>query len=431
MFGKELKKALFTIPCLLLFGAMFLFYASQLGDYLTPAKKIVPPEAGQSYGTVPSDDPKLVMPAALQSLYAAFVSNQYTTYPLGFYRQVRLGEEKQEQMAELLASLSGKTRQELLARQGGEVYQEGRIEFTTDENGNLQRKVSEPTEETTIFPAESLSYGFFQEKMAQADALLGGGTSYAPERLSGFGKRAKTYEEAMAEYESARDTDGFIGAHARLFSDFLTIFAAWLPAFLMVSECLRDRRANMRELIWVKKASSLSITLCRYGAVVLLSMLPVFLLAGADTLRAAALYAGESLPVWAYLSYGAYALGWILPTVLFSASVGLFFTELTDTPIGLAAILLLWFLDLNRGMAQMDGGYGGLVLIPRHNSLWGAAVFSAHLPDLAVNRLFYLALSLALVGAAALILEYKRKGRWFGLDDLRAYFRHRKGVSAA
>jgi len=429
LFGKELKKALFSIPCLLLLAVTFLFYCTQLGDSLDAFKRITPPPPGQeSYGIMPSDDPALIMPVALSDLYGNFVFNSYSTYPWGFIRHVKLGSEDVEKMAGILGELSGNTTEEMLARVGTDAYRDGEITMVMGENGELTHSVPQPSEENSVSPAGGLTYERFAELMGEADSLLGGGSSYAPERLSGFGKRDKTYEEALAEYEASKEIDRFTGAHARLFADYMTIFAAWLPAFLMVSECLRDRRAKAREIIWARKISSLKLTACRYFPVVLLSMAPVLVLAGIDTVRAAGLYAGETIDLLAYFKY---ALGWILPTVLFSAAAGMFFTELTDTPIGLLLILAAWVIDLNRGMLQMDGGYGGFLLIPRHNSLIGAQTFAGNFSALLANRLFYTALALALAAASALILEQKRKGAFTSYDTLKARLRRGKGMPAA
>ena len=95
---------------------------------------------------------------------------------------------------------------------------------------------------------------------------------------------------------------------------------------------------------------------------------------------------------------------------MISAATGMFLTEATDTPIGLAVMLLWWFLDLNGNIFQMGGGYAGFSLCPRHNSILGAQVFADHFWALAANRILLAALSLILLGASALILEAKRKG---------------------
>ncbi len=44
------------------------------------------------------------------------------------------------------------------------------------------------------------------------------------------------------------------------------------------------------------------------------------------------------------------------------------------------------------------------------------------------NRLLYTAIALALVGLSALVLEQKRKGRWFGFDAFKTRFIHRKNL---
>ncbi len=421
MFRKELKKGALSIPFLLLFLTLLIFYQSQLSGYLNEGKKITAPQPDLgNYGFVHTDDPQLVMPGALNSLFGEFAENRYATYPWGFLRNVRLGEKDQEKMAELLSQLSGTEQAEVLARAAG--FQGGAT-FTMNEDGGVT--TIEPNAAQGLTPAEGLPYSRFRELMDQADALLGGGSDYRAESLSSFAYREKNYEEALQEYEEVRDIDRYTGAHARLFSDYMTIFCAFLPAFLMVSECLRDRRANMRELIFTRQVSSLRLTLTRYGAAVLLSMLPVLLLMGIDTVRSILLYSGLSIDPLAYCKY---TLGWILPTVLFSCALGLLFTELTDTPIGLAAVLALWFIDLNRGMRQMSGGYSDFLLIPRHNNLMGASTFQGNFGELLTNRLLYTAMALALVGLAALVLEQKRKGRWFRFDTFKTRFSHSKGM---
>lgn len=421
MLLKELKKALLTISFLLVAVVFLAGYTTQLDDYLSPGEKIVPPEKGlASYGAAPSDDPEIVMPAALQSLYAEFTEDGYTTYPLGFVRYVRLGEKDQEKMAEILAKMTDLTIEELKARMGSRAYREGEVTMTVDDDGALSVLEAPKTEENSVRLKAGITYETFCAAMKEADELLGGGSDYAPEFLSGFGTRPKTYEEAMDEYKSAEKIDRFTGAHARLFADYMTIFAALLPAFFIIAEALRDRRAKLRDLLWVRKCSSLSFTLCRFGAVVLLSMLPVLLLAGVDSIRAAQLYAGEAVDLFAYLKY---SFGWVLPTVLFSAALGLLCTEATDTPIGLLVMLLFWLFDVNRSGRSLTGSYGDLLLIPRHNNLLGADQFAAGFSTLAANRIFYTVLAFVLLGASALILEQKRAGRWFALPF------HRKGAA--
>lgn len=429
MFGKECKKAAFSIPFLLLVLVTFLMYWSQIGpDYLSQSKKLTEPQPGENYGTTESNDPELVMPAALDSLYAEFTANSYTTYPIGFYHTVKLSGKDTEKMAGLLSELTGKTPEELLARLDTDAYEPNSVLAVIGEDGEIIPTAPQKNAQNSVSPVPGPAYDRFEELMAQVDSLLGGGSDYAPNSLSGFGRRAKTYEEALADYRAAKGIDHFSGAHARLFSDYMTLFSALLPAFLMVSECLRDRRAKMRDLIWARRVSSLRIAAVRYFSTVLLSMLPILLLAAVDTVRSAFLYTGQTVDLFAYFKYTG---GWILPTVMISAATGMFLTEATDTPIGLAVMLLWWFLDLNGNIFQMGGGYAGFSLCPRHNSILGAQVFADHFWALAANRILLAALSLILLGASALILEAKRKGRWFSYDSFKARFNSRKAGSEA
>lgn len=427
MLRKELKKTVFTAAFLLTVLVTLAVYLTQLDGYLDPGKKIVPPQTGQeTYGAAKSDDPKIIMPAALQALYADFTADSYVTYPWGFIRYVRLGEEDQEKMAELLEKLTDLTADELKARMGSRAYREGEVTLTEiGEDGTISVQPVEPTKENSVTLKEGVTYETFRAVMGEADQLLGGGSDYAPEFLAGFGSRPKTYEEAQTEYENARTIDRFTGAHARLFADYMTLFGALLPAFLMISETLRDRRAKIRDLLWTRRVSSLKFTLCRFFAVVILTMAPILVLAAVDSVRAALLYAGETINP---LAYFAYAFGWVLPTVLFSAALGLVCTEATDTPIGLLVMLLVWSFDLNRTARQLTGSYGGLVMTPRHNNLMGADLFSAGFSTLAANRVFYSVLALLLVGVSALILERKRNGRWIKREKTALPFK-RKGAA--
>ncbi len=70
-----------------------------------------------------SNDPELVMPAALDSLYAEFTANSYTTYPIGFYHTVKLSGKDTEKMAGLLSELTGKPRKSFLARLDTDAYE--------------------------------------------------------------------------------------------------------------------------------------------------------------------------------------------------------------------------------------------------------------------------------------------------------------------
>ena len=105
----------------------------------------------------------------------------------------------------------------------------------------------------TLQPAESLSYERFEEVMQEVDDMLGGGSSYALDSIGDNGSEPKTYEDAVKEYEELVHKDGYTGGYARLFSDYMVIILGILPVFLAVTRELRDRRANMQELLYVRR----------------------------------------------------------------------------------------------------------------------------------------------------------------------------------
>ena len=123
------------------------------------------------------------------------------------------------------------------------------------------------------------------------------------------------------------------------------------------------------------------------------------------------LYDGLQLDYFSPLKYD---FGWILPSVMISAAVGLFFTELTNTAIGVAIQGLWWFIDLNMGIAEINGGYSLFRLSPRHNSLQNTETFIEHFHNLVANRLLFVGLALLFVTATIMIFEQKRRGRLNG-----------------
>ena len=379
------------------------------------------------------------MPAALDTLARAFCQNSYVTYPIGFYKNVKLDSAKQREMADILSALTGLSAEELLALNGqdGQGYAIG-----TDDGLSVQQdggfSVTMPSDAQAgaqagrISLKESVDYAFFKDCMERADRLVGGGSDYAPEKLARFGVVPLTYEEAAAQYERTKQTDHFTGAYARLFSDYLLVgVLSVLPVFLSVALCLRDKRARMNGLLYTRRASSARLIFTRYAAVLTAVMLPTILLFYLSNLSVWGLYPGEALD---YLAPLKYALGWGLPSVMISSAVGMFFTELTDTPIAVAIQGLWWFVDINLGLTEMQGGYSLFRLSPRHNSLRHTQNFIDGYGTLAANRILFAALALLLVAATVLVYEQKRRGRLDGYGKCKRFFAglaHRKEQSAA
>ena len=83
LFIKELKKAVLSIPFIILILGLLLMVYSQEVLTFNEGDKINPPVPGQeNYGTKIEEDPEVIMPAAFASLYMEFMANSYATYPI-------------------------------------------------------------------------------------------------------------------------------------------------------------------------------------------------------------------------------------------------------------------------------------------------------------------------------------------------------------
>ena len=379
---KELKKVICSVSYLLFVAILFLGLYSQ-GVFHFGDRVVEEPRPGQNYGVRNEEMPEVIMPAALESLWQEYTQNVYTTYPIGFYKTVRLNDAEKEEMAQILARLTGLEKEKIL--EAGEDI-----------------------------PAlkEGLSYTEFKECMDAADKLLGGGSDYALDALIGFGTEDITYEEAKVEYQLVRDKDRFTGGYARLFCDYAGVMVlSVLPVFLAVVLCLKDRRAKMMELIYSRSISSGKIIWVRYAAILAAVMLPVILLSYYSNMEVWGLYRGMKPDYLAALKYD---LGWLLPTVMVTVSLGMFLTELTGTPIAAAVQCLWWFVDINAGYKSVQSSYALLRLTPRHNagenSRFRITDFLENFNRLVQNRLLMAGLALLLVCLTVCVYEWRRRG---------------------
>ena len=291
-------------------------------------------------------------------------------------------------------------------------------------------------EKLTFAVRDDLEYSRFRELMKQADDLLGGGSKYAPDSLSQYGTVPLTYEEAKERYELALNSDQITGGYARLFSDYAgAMVLSVLPVFLAVILCMKDQRAKMEALIYTKKMSGVKLTLIRYAALVIAAMLPVVILSYLSNMVVWGSYSGMRLDYLAPLKYD---LGWLMPSVMISTAIGMFLTELTDTPIAVAVQGLWWMFDINLGIKTVHSGYSLFRLAPRHNvgakAWFKTQDYLDYFQNLMQNRFLMAGISLLLVIFTILIYEAKRKGKFGGNESIKrvfSNFRNRKNQSQA
>lgn len=395
LLGKEIKKTAISITFFVFIIALLAMPFSQDVLNFSNHDVITAPKQGEDYGIQQKEVPELIMPAAFNSLYNEFTANEYIAYPIGFYKNVKLNETDKEKMAEIISTLSGVPVNDLLTSAN---Y----IEVTL---------------------SDDISYEEFKECMKQADDLIGGGSTYSENNLLNYSYVAITYEEAVTNYNLIVNEDKFTGAYARLFCDYTGIILSILPVFIAVAICLKDKRAKMNDLIYVRKTSSFKLILSRYFAIVISVMLPTVILAYISNSTVWGQYSGMALD---YLAPLKYALGWLMPSVMIAAAIGMFFTELTGTPIAIAIQALWWFIDLNAGVGRLRGVHTLFELTPRHNSLGNTQIFLDEFHTLIANRLMIAGTALLLVAVTVIIYEKKRRGKFSGYREIK-----RQGTSLA
>ena len=369
-------------------------FTTQLGEMEIDEE----PQPGQeSYGHRQSKDPDIIMRSTLGQLTEEYVRENYTTYPIGFYKSVTLNEKDDARIGEILEETAGIAGRES-AEQIIEEWYAAR---------NEPGLAGEPLK---VEPADGMTYEHFTELMDEADKILGGGSNYGKEYREKNAQVPMTYEDAVKEYDALIEEDRLTGGYARLFCDYMVIFLGILPVFLAVTRGLRDRRSMMQELIYTRKCSSLTVIVSRYLAMLVMLTLPVLILSLNPLLKCMS-YAGKAGIAADTLAFVKYTFGWLFPTIMIVSALGMFLTELTDTAAPVLVQGAWWFIAVFGGVDRLSGGMYGWNPMPRHNTELNWQGFHDGFAQLAANRLLYTAAALLLVLLTVLIYSQKRKGR--------------------
>lgn len=115
---KECSCYLRSVTYFIYLAAIILFYVSQMGDFETVEK---PVPGYEDYGFVRTTDKELIMQNKLQRLLQEYVTEEYTTYPVGFYKVVRLNDKEQNEVKEMLLHMTNLGEKELEAYCNGEA----------------------------------------------------------------------------------------------------------------------------------------------------------------------------------------------------------------------------------------------------------------------------------------------------------------------
>ena len=197
MLLQEIKKIVKSIPYLIFVAAIIIGLFSQ-GVFRFGDDLLQEPQPGSSYGFKQEEIAEQIMPAALRDLLTEFSNNNYTTYPIGFLKHVKLSEGEQEKIAEILSEITGNNKERILQEVAGitsggsdnytfqiggdAMQQDGNGGFTIGSDENQQNS----SQKMTFAVRDDMDYARFKELMGQADDLLGGGSNYAVDSLLGM-----------------------------------------------------------------------------------------------------------------------------------------------------------------------------------------------------------------------------------------------------
>lgn len=378
---------------------LVVFYVSQMESGMLISR----PEPGAAdYGYTYSDDERIIMDSTLKDLVIDFVSERpFATYPVGFYKEVTLSEEERDEVAACIERLCKMSREEW--EKAVDEYEAGySVEYDDFGRQTVEEKIPWP-----VVTDPEITYGEFEEIMEEVAGIIGRGSDYGKERLKGHAEVKMTYEQALSEYEDVLYKDKVSGAYARIFCDYIGIILGLLPVFFGAARVLKDRRSRVKEVVYAKRAGSAAVVCSRYLAIVIMILLPVLPLSLLPLSKAVyvARAAGAGVD---YLAFLKYAIGWLLPTVLFVTAFSYAVTELTEGFLAVLVGAAVWFAAIF--LTPFGLKHAGWNLIPRFNSLGEYGLFSDILDQLIINRILYTVFALLLLGITLMIYELKRKG---------------------
>lgn len=400
LFFKECKKVVCSAAYWLYLAMVVVMYVSQFTGELDAA--ISPPSKGlDSYGWKSVEIPELLMPAATEGLVSEYLSGSYMAYPFGIYKEVKLSTKKQEQIAGLIETLAGISKERLDNFQG---YQEEGYRGVADQDGNVVLTHQEAVLPEIHMP-EDMSYEHFRELMRQTDKIIGGGSRYSDRYIVGnFSRVPMTYEDAMADYEELMQGENLAKGYTRLFCDYTGIVLSIMPVFVCVSLWQMDKRARMQQLIYSRSISSVKIVGTRYLALVCCSILPVALTFVHALFGVNEMYSERNIALGSSV---ALAATWLIPGLLIVLAVGAFVSETLSPFYAIFVQGIWWFLSLSAN--QLTGSITRYTLLIRHNSLEKARLFEEQYADFLWNRIFYLIMSVAALGITVLFYDRHRR----------------------
>lgn len=363
-----------------------------------------------------------VIAGAVQTMVREYQSNLYACYPLGYYKEKSLGGMEQEKVAGYIREITGHSPEEIEHMPRGyfpanPVYveipadnEEGDSPFTIREDGGrfiIETEQDDGKDAAKTFVSR-VSFARFLEIAGDMEDMIGKDSNYSLSLLKAYyGSTEVSYEEAVERFEDLTEKDGITGAFARLYCDYMGIMLGILPAFVVTGLFLRDKKNQMGELIAVRSADSWKIIGARFGACILMMLIPVLLLS-LESLLPLAEYGRNMQAAVDYLGFCRYIGAWLLPTLLAVSAASMFLTVLTGTPAAVFVQSAVFFLAL-QNTGSLSGEYSLFDLNIRHNMLGGYELIEKNYNIICSNRLFLVGLAALFVGLTAAVYSRKRR----------------------
>lgn len=397
LFFKECRQTLRSLIYYIYVIVFVLFITSQMGSMteIDELHKPSPEENHTGYGY--STDPQDIMENAIETLFMETYRNHYDTYPFGFIKTVILNEKELSEIKEMLEYCTGKSFQELC--EDYVDYWENTADMA-DFDVYMERQLG-----WHIPIRADYTYEELEVMMEQVSKIVGKGSVYDG-RYKTSAMKALDYEDILKEYEDLCEKDKITGAEMRMFCDYASIVLAFLPVFVGVAACQRDKRAKSKEVIASKHISGASLLTARYLANLFLLFLPVVICA--LLFQMPFYYEAGNLGIAADgLAFLKYTTVWLLPVIMVTLAVAFLVTELTDKILAIP-VQVVWSLSSLFGATTLTGNFGWKLVV-RWNEFGGYGRYALEKRQLYLNRGFYVILSLIFLGVAVFVYETKRK----------------------
>lgn len=385
LFLKECRKIAKSLVYYVYLVAFVVFITGQMSDVEWVEELTEPVPGQESYGEGYSTDERVVMQSGVETMLQELLANRFATYPFGFYKEVTLNEEELEEVKRALEQCMGMEFERMV--------EESEEDYSEAEGWRIPLR-------------EDLSYEEFEQVMAKVSEIVGSGSYYEKSFYERRGITELTYEDALEQYRELCEEDKVSGAQMRLFCDYACIFLAFLPIFVGVSTCLKDKRAKASELVRSRSVSGAVLIGCRYLANVVMCFVPVLLCA--LLMQMPCVYAAGQAGIEAdQLAFVKYSFLWLLPVIMVVLGAAFFLTEATESIVAIP-VLAIWAYGSIFSSFSLRGDFGWK-LVTRWNAFGGYGRYAEELGQLYRNKGMYTALAIVLVLLTAAIYESKRR----------------------